>query len=49
MLLRHHLRQRRRQRRLAVIYVTNRANVYMRFCSFKFFFSHCPVLADLVI
>jgi hypothetical protein len=39
-LLCHHLRQRRRQRRLAVINVTYRAYVYVWFCSFKLLFRH---------
>ena len=38
--LRHTLRQRRRQRRLAMIHVTNRAYVYVRFRSLKFYFGH---------
>ena len=46
-LLRHHLRQRRRQRRLAVINVTNRAYVYVRFCSFKLLFRHESFLLSL--
>jgi len=40
MLGRHHLRQRRRQRRLAMINVAYRAYVDMRLGSFKFLFRH---------
>jgi hypothetical protein len=42
--LRHDLRQGRRQRRLTMVNVTNRANVDVGFCSLKFFFSHFPDL-----
>ena len=38
-LLRHHLRQRRRQRRLAMVHVTNRPHVHMRLVTFKFLFA----------
>ena len=38
--LRHHLRQRRRQRRLAMVNVTNRAHVHVRLRTFKFFLGH---------
>jgi hypothetical protein len=37
--LRHHLRQRRRQRRLAVVNVTDRAHVHVRLGAFEFFLS----------
>src|SRR5690606_37583542 len=35
-----HLRQRRRQRRLAMVNVTDGANVHVRFGTFKFFLCH---------
>jgi len=38
--LRHHLRQRRRQRRLTMVNVTNRPNVYVRLDAFEFFLGH---------
>ncbi len=38
--LRHHLRQRSRQCRLAVVDVTDRADVHVRFVAFKFLFAH---------
>jgi hypothetical protein len=37
---RHDLRQRRRQRRLAMVDVTYRAHVYVGFGSLKFFLGH---------
>ena len=36
--LRHHLRQRRRQRRLAMVDVADRAHVHVRFIALKLFF-----------
>ena len=39
-LLRRHLRQRRRQRRLAVVHVTDRPHVAMRLRAFEFLLSH---------
>src|SRR5215211_8673487 len=39
-LLRRHLRERSRQSRLAVVHVTNRANVAMRLRAFKFLLGH---------
>ena len=36
--LRHHLRQRRRQRRLAMVDVADRADVHVRFVAFELFF-----------
>ena len=39
-LLRHHLRDRRRQRRLPMIHVTYRPHVYMRLRSLEFFLGH---------
>src|SRR6266540_692124 len=39
-LLRRHLRERSRQRRLAVVHVTNRANVAMRLRAFEFLLGH---------
>ena len=38
--LRQHLRDRRRQRRLAVVNVTNRPYIAVRLGAFKFFFRH---------
>ena len=38
---RTHLRQRRRQRRLAVVDVTNRAHVDVRLSAFEFLLGHC--------
>src|SRR3989449_7514950 len=38
--VRRHLRQRRRQRRLPVVHVPNRAHVHMRLRAFKFRFCH---------
>jgi hypothetical protein len=35
-----HLRQRRRQRRLPVIHVTNRPNVHVRLLALEFLFGH---------
>ena len=46
MLLRHHLRQRRRQRRLAVIHVPNRPHVHVRLRTLELFFSHDLYLFD---
>jgi hypothetical protein len=40
MLLRHHLRNRRCQRRLPMIHVTNGPYVYMRLATVKFFLGH---------
>ncbi len=40
MLRAHDLRDRRRQRRLPVVHMTYRPNVYMGFLSFKFFLRH---------
>ncbi len=40
MLLGHHLRQRRRQRRLAMVHVTNRPHVHVRLVAFELFFGH---------
>ena len=42
--LRTHTRQRRCQRRLAVVNVANRANIDVRFGTFEFFLRHftCP-------
>ena len=37
---RTNLRQRRRQRRLAVVYVSYRPHVYVRLITFKFFLGH---------
>jgi hypothetical protein len=42
--LRHHLRQRRRQRRLAMVDMTNRADVHVRLASLKFLFGHDATL-----
>jgi len=39
-LLRLHTGDRAGKRRLAVVHVTNRANVHMRFCALKFFLRH---------
>jgi hypothetical protein len=36
----HHLRQRRRQRRLAVVNVTDRAHVHVRLLTLEFFLGH---------
>jgi cell division protein FtsB len=36
----HHFRERRRQRRLAMVNVTNRAHVYVRLIALKFLFGH---------
>ena len=48
--LRHHLRQRRRQRRLAVVHVTNRPHVHVRLRTLKFFLSHDHVpLTDSIL
>ena len=47
-LLRHHLRQCRRQGRLAMVNVTNRPDVYMRLRSLKFLFRHVPDLSRFV-
>ena len=46
--LRQHLRDRRRQRRLAMIDVTNRPNVYVRLRPVKLFLAHCysPVVLN---
>jgi hypothetical protein len=46
-LLRQDRRDRRRQRRLPMINVTNRANVYVRLRTFKFCLSHCRYLKTL--
>ena len=46
--LRENLRDRRRQRRLAVINVTNRANVAMRLCPFKLLFRHSSRSLELM-
>jgi hypothetical protein len=43
-LLGHHLRQRRRQRRLAMVNVTNGANVHVRLVAFEFFLGHVGCL-----
>jgi hypothetical protein len=39
-LLRHHLGDRRRQRRLAMVHVANRPHVHVRLAALKFFFGH---------
>ena len=39
-LLRQYHRDRRRQRRLPMVYVTNRSDIYMRFRTFKFSLRH---------
>ncbi len=44
-ILRTHHRHRRRQRRLAVIHVADRAHVHMGFCSFKLLFGHASILS----
>src|SRR5579863_6139239 len=43
----HHLRQRRRQRRLAVVHVTNRAHVHVRLAALEFLFGHGSFLEML--
>src|SRR5699024_6697077 len=47
-LLGTHLRQRRRQRRLAVIHVTDRAHVHVRLGAFEFLFSHDWETSELI-
>src|ERR1700730_7277440 len=42
----HHLRQRRRQRRLAVIHVSNRPHVHVRLAAFELLFRHGPVSSE---
>src|SRR4029077_1406362 len=44
----HHLGQRRRQRRLPMVHVTNRAYVYVRLAALKFLFGH-GVLPQLTL
>jgi hypothetical protein len=39
-MLRQHLRNRRRQRRLAMIDMPNRPDVYVRLAAIKFFLAH---------
>src|SRR6266404_5990473 len=41
--LRQHLRDRRGQRRLAVIDVSDRADIYVRFAAVEFLFAHCAL------
>ena len=45
-LRRHHLRQRRRQRRLTMVNMTYRPHIYVRLRSFKFFFGHDQLPLD---
>src|SRR5690606_15126541 len=45
--LRHHLRQRRRQRRLPVVHVPNRPHVHVRLRTLKLSFRHCASLVAL--
>src|SRR5690606_2003584 len=46
-LVRHYLRQSRRQRRLAMVNVTNRPYIHMRLRSFKFSFRHVLISRDV--
>src|SRR5262249_31645688 len=47
-LVRRHLRQRRRQRRLAVVHVTNGPHIAMRLRAFEFLLGHLTVLYSLL-
>ena len=47
--LRQHLGDRRRQRRLAMVNVTNRADVAVRLVTFKFFLSHFTLRSSLAV
>ena len=48
-MLRQHLGDRRRQRRLAMVNVTNRTNVHVRLTALEFLLRHIPLTSHLVI